>query len=244
MGNIVNRVFDSSGPEGKVRGTPQQIIEKYQQLARDAQLGNDRVAMENFLQHAEHYARMLGEALREQEANRRDYPETAQPGFAGGQPQFQPLREPGRPRTGEAPVFDPPLAAQGMGDQPDVPDLGLTRDPRDQRDQRAPDPRGADPRGPRAEPRESRGPEAREPRDLREPRSPVPPRIAEPVSAPQPAAAAEVIDLVPEASEAGDSGLVETPETAPKPRRPRTRKPKAPRAEGEAPTADRPEAAE
>jgi len=40
----MNRVFDSSGPEGKVRGTPQQIIDKYNQLARDAQLSNDRVA--------------------------------------------------------------------------------------------------------------------------------------------------------------------------------------------------------
>ena len=65
MGNIVNRVFESSGPEGKVRGTPQQVIEKYLQLARDAQLSNDRVAHENFLQHAEHYTRMLGEAMRE-----------------------------------------------------------------------------------------------------------------------------------------------------------------------------------
>lgn len=70
MGNIVNRVFDSSGPEGKVRGTPQQIIDKYTQLARDATLGNDRVAAENFQQHAEHYARMLGEAQREMEARR------------------------------------------------------------------------------------------------------------------------------------------------------------------------------
>ncbi|MGC9417873.1 MAG: DUF4167 domain-containing protein [Rhodovulum sp.] len=70
VGNIVNRVFDSSGPEGKVRGTPQQIIEKYNQLARDAQLGNDRVAAENFQQHAEHYARLLSEAQREQEARR------------------------------------------------------------------------------------------------------------------------------------------------------------------------------
>lgn len=69
-GNIVNRVFDSSGPEGKVRGTPQQIIDKYQALARDAQLASDRVAVENFQQHAEHYTRMLGEALREQEARR------------------------------------------------------------------------------------------------------------------------------------------------------------------------------
>ncbi|MBU2982773.1 DUF4167 domain-containing protein [Lentibacter algarum] len=68
--NVVNRVFDSSGPEGKVRGTPQQIIEKYNQLARDAQLAGDRVATENFQQHAEHYLRLLAEAMREQEAKR------------------------------------------------------------------------------------------------------------------------------------------------------------------------------
>ena len=70
VGNIVNRVFDSSGPEGKVRGTPQQIIDKYNQLARDATLANDRVAAENFQQHAEHYTRLLSEAMREQEARR------------------------------------------------------------------------------------------------------------------------------------------------------------------------------
>ena len=71
-GNVINRVFDSSGPEGKVRGTPQQIIEKYNQLARDAQLGNDRVAAENFQQHAEHYTRLLSEAQREIESRREE----------------------------------------------------------------------------------------------------------------------------------------------------------------------------
>ena len=45
LGNVVNRVFDSSGPEGKVRGTPQQIIDKYLVLARDAQLSGDRVIL-------------------------------------------------------------------------------------------------------------------------------------------------------------------------------------------------------
>ncbi|MCR9068994.1 MAG: DUF4167 domain-containing protein [Rhodobacteraceae bacterium] len=84
VGNVVNRVFDSSGPEGKVRGTPQQIIDKYNQLARDAQLGNDRVAAENFQQHAEHYLRMLGEAQREQEA-RREQQQNQQPQNRGGQ---------------------------------------------------------------------------------------------------------------------------------------------------------------
>ena len=70
VGNVLNRVFDSSGPEGKVRGTPQQIIDKYNQLARDAQLSNDRVATENFQQHAEHYLRLLAVAQKEQEARR------------------------------------------------------------------------------------------------------------------------------------------------------------------------------
>ncbi len=70
--NVVNRVFDSSGPEGKVRGTPQQIIDKYNQLTRDAQLSNDRVAAENFQQHAEHYLRLLNEAQREIDARREE----------------------------------------------------------------------------------------------------------------------------------------------------------------------------
>lgn len=71
-GNVVNRVFDSSGPEGKVRGTPGQVIEKYNQLARDAQLSNDRVAMENFQQHAEHYLRLLATAQREIDSKREE----------------------------------------------------------------------------------------------------------------------------------------------------------------------------
>ena len=53
-----------------MRGTPQQIIEKYNQLARDAQLSGDRVATENFQQHAEHYLRLLGAAQKEQDARR------------------------------------------------------------------------------------------------------------------------------------------------------------------------------
>ena len=69
-GNVMNRVFDSNGPEGKVRGTPQQIIEKYGQLARDATLANDRVAAESFQQHAEHYTRLLASAQVEIDARR------------------------------------------------------------------------------------------------------------------------------------------------------------------------------
>ena len=64
-GNVINRVFDSAGPEGKVRGTPQQIIDKYQSLAHDSQLSCDRVSAENFQQHSEHYSRLLLEAQKE-----------------------------------------------------------------------------------------------------------------------------------------------------------------------------------
>lgn len=85
LGNIVNRVFESSGPEGKVRGTPQQIIEKYLTLARDAQLSHDRVAEQSFLQHAEHYTRMLGEAQREMAERQPQSNGNGQHGHQGGQ---------------------------------------------------------------------------------------------------------------------------------------------------------------
>jgi hypothetical protein len=55
-----NRAFDSNGPDNvKVRGAAQHIFEKYSQLARDAGSAGDRVLAENYLQHAEHYFRVL-----------------------------------------------------------------------------------------------------------------------------------------------------------------------------------------
>lgn len=106
VGNVVNRVFDSSGPEGKVRGTPQQIIEKYNQLARDAQLANDRVATENFQQHAEHYLRLLGEAQKEIDAKRDQ--------------QERENRERQNERDRERPQRDHDSADAGDSPQPDV----------------------------------------------------------------------------------------------------------------------------
>ncbi len=70
-GNVLNRVYDSAGPDGRVRGTPVQVIEKYQALAHDHSLAGDRVAMENFQQHAEHYIRLINEAQK-QIAERRE----------------------------------------------------------------------------------------------------------------------------------------------------------------------------
>ena len=54
-----NHVFDSSGPDMRLRGTAQQLFEKYLQLGRDATSGGDRVMAESYFQHAEHYFRIL-----------------------------------------------------------------------------------------------------------------------------------------------------------------------------------------
>ena len=54
-----NRVFDSNGPEVRIRGTAFQIVDKYSALAKDAHSAGDRVLAESYLQHAEHYQRMV-----------------------------------------------------------------------------------------------------------------------------------------------------------------------------------------
>lgn len=59
--NNPNKHFESNGPDVKIRGSAQQILDKYQQYARDAQSSGDRVNAENYLQHAEHYYRVLAE---------------------------------------------------------------------------------------------------------------------------------------------------------------------------------------
>ncbi|WP_374372129.1 DUF4167 domain-containing protein [Tabrizicola sp.] len=184
LGNIINRVFDSSGPEGKVRGTPQQIIEKYQMLARDAQLSNDRVAAENFLQHAEHYTRMLAEATKEmaaeQEARQQQYQQNGgqqgQNGQNGG-PQGQP--------RGDRPEGEGRRDRDNRGDRD-------TRENRGDRDNRGE--------------RQDRGERRQEfSRDYREERS---------FPAEEQPMASDVIDL-----DAGDdTGLIETPESAPRAR--------------------------
>ncbi len=51
--------YESNGPGGKVRGTVQQVLDKYMGLARDAQSSGDRIGAESFFQFAEHYFRVL-----------------------------------------------------------------------------------------------------------------------------------------------------------------------------------------
>ena len=242
LGNIVNRVFDSSGPEGKVRGTPQQIIEKYLTLARDAQLSGDRVAEQSFLQHAEHYTRMLGEAQKEM-AERQQFHQPRQDGDEGRDV----------PANGNGGHQHREQAARDHGSRDDNNrDNGNGRDQgrRDQggrdnghqgqqrdhgsRDQGGNRDQGQRDQGQREHPRSEPAPEER--RDMQpEPASTQPEPAPQEPSQPDPVMAPDAGGL-PDAvttSEDEATGPVETPEAAAKPARtraPRGDKPAAPRA--------------
>src|SRR5690242_5705192 len=92
-----NRTFDSNGPEVKVRGSASHVFEKYLQLARDANSSGDRVMAENYLQHAEHYYRIMAAAAAQQaqyqaqqaamNAQHGQQPQNGQPQQGAAQPQ-------------------------------------------------------------------------------------------------------------------------------------------------------------
>src|SRR4051795_2857938 len=72
--NPMSRVYESNGPDVKIRGNPALIAEKYIQLARDAQTSGDPISAENYYQHAEHYYRLIAAA---QEQFRQNNPHLA-----------------------------------------------------------------------------------------------------------------------------------------------------------------------
>ena len=76
--NPLTRVYESNGPDVKIRGTANHVAEKYLQLARDAQSSGDPIASENYFQHAEHYFRLIA---------------AAQEQFRQQNPNFQPPRQ-------------------------------------------------------------------------------------------------------------------------------------------------------
>lgn len=76
--NPLTRNYESNGPDVKIRGSAQQIAEKYAALARDAMSAGDRVIAENYLQHAEHYNRIIAAAqaqmpIQQFQSNRDDF---------------------------------------------------------------------------------------------------------------------------------------------------------------------------
>lgn len=93
-----NRTFDSNGPDIKIRGSAAHVYEKYLQLARDANTQGDRVMAENYLQHAEHYFRILSAAQAQQALQAAQQGQQPQP---NGNGQYRP--------------------PQGSGEQPYIP---------------------------------------------------------------------------------------------------------------------------
>ncbi|MDD2875852.1 MAG: DUF4167 domain-containing protein [Acidiphilium sp.] len=107
-----NHVFDSSGPEQRVRGTAQQLFDKYQQMGRDASSSGDRVTAEAYFQHAEHYFRIIT-AMNQAQGNQGSQ-QHGQNGYGNGNGNG---RRDGNESQGESNDTD---AAIGMGDQPVV----------------------------------------------------------------------------------------------------------------------------
>ena len=105
-----NRTFDSSGPEIKIRGSASHVYEKYLQLARDANSSGDRVMAENYLQHAEHYFRIMAA----QQAQQAQYQAQQAAQNPGRQPGDQPAGQQPQPQ-GSAPSFS--LAEGGMEEE-------------------------------------------------------------------------------------------------------------------------------
>jgi hypothetical protein len=82
-----NHVFDSNGPDMRLRGTAQQLFEKYLQLGRDATGSGDRVMAESYFQHAEHYFRIINamNQVQQQQGGQQQQPRRYQGGPEGGE---------------------------------------------------------------------------------------------------------------------------------------------------------------
>jgi hypothetical protein len=116
--NPLTRVYESNGPDVKIRGTAHHVVEKYLQLARDAASSGDYVTAEAHNQHAEHYFRLIA-AAQEQEQFRQQNPHY--------QPQVEPRddNQDGSMDDGDEASGQPPQSPQAYGQQPNFP-------PRDQ----------------------------------------------------------------------------------------------------------------
>ncbi len=111
-----NHVFDSSGPDVRVRGTAQQLFEKYLQLGRDATSAGDRVMAEGYFQHAEHYFRILNAMNQAAQQQQQQQPQQHQRRQYQGEDNQMPA-------GAEAEEAEPRLP--GSGDQPETREIPI-----------------------------------------------------------------------------------------------------------------------
>ena len=141
--NPLTRVYESNGPDVKIRGTASHIAEKYIQLARDSQSSGDPVAAENYYQHAEHYFRLIAtaqEQFRQQNPNYTPQPNPqGQNAPQGAADDNFDDDDDGQPYTGQnEPGFAPqPQVSQAQPQpQPFIPRDAQPFPPRDQQQPR------------------------------------------------------------------------------------------------------------
>ena len=104
--NPLTRVYESNGPDVKIRGTASHVADKYVQLARDAQSSGDPVAAENYFQHAEHYFRLIAaaqEQFRQTQPFSRPDGEPRDDGFEGADDDGGPMQGDDAPFAGREP---------------------------------------------------------------------------------------------------------------------------------------------
>jgi hypothetical protein len=116
-----NHVFDSNGPDLRIRGTSQQLFEKYLQLGRDATSSGDRVMAESYFQHAEHYFRILNAMNQAAQQNQQNGQQQQ-----GG--QRRPYNEDGNQQSAE-PEETGEARAPGTGDQPEAREIPIAAAP-------------------------------------------------------------------------------------------------------------------
>ncbi len=123
--NPLSRTYESNGPDVKIRGTAHHIGEKYLQLARDAQSSGDPVMAESFLQHAEHYFRLIAAAQAAQQATSGYQRQPGEPeveefdedeDFTGGMDRFASPIERVAPAQ---PAYPPPANSQPAYPEPE-----------------------------------------------------------------------------------------------------------------------------
>jgi len=121
--NPLTRSFESNGGDVKIRGTAAHIAEKYVQLARDAQAAGDRVAGEHYLQHAEHYSRIVAAAQAQQQQQqqaREQAEERSSDRVNGSNGNSNGPNGNGSDATQQAGQGGTPISVKADGDQPDI----------------------------------------------------------------------------------------------------------------------------
>lgn len=124
--NPRNQTFDSNGPEGRVRGSATQVLDRYLAQARDAQAADDGVLAENLFQHAEHYYRVLSAAnaqFEQQQRERQANYDERRGGQRneGGDGQRDGEAKDGEAENREAKAEEAPRAAEADVEQDDAP---------------------------------------------------------------------------------------------------------------------------